>query len=99
MFSKLKQFKDLRDKAKKLQNALAGHSVEGSGGRGKVKVTMDGNQSVTGLAVDDALLAPSEKEKLQSALKEAVNDALKKAQKLVMEKMKEIGGMDLPGMK
>lgn len=99
MFSKLKQFKDLRDKAKQLQNALSGESVEGSGGWGKVKVTMDGNQAITALTIDDALLSPSEKEKLQAALKEALNEALKKAQKLVMEKMKGIGGLDLPGLK
>jgi DNA-binding YbaB/EbfC family protein len=99
MFSKLKQFKDLRDKAKQLQTALSGETVEGAAAWGKVKITMDGNQSITNLIVDDSLLVPAEKEKLQTALKEAVNDALKKAQRLVMEKMKGIGGLDLPGLK
>jgi DNA-binding YbaB/EbfC family protein len=98
MFNKLKQFKDLRDKAKQLQTALSSESVEGSGGWGKVKVTMDGNQAVTGIAIDDALLTPSEKGKLETGLKEAFADALKKAQRKAMEKMKDIGGIDLPGL-
>ncbi|MBI4458226.1 YbaB/EbfC family nucleoid-associated protein [Candidatus Uhrbacteria bacterium] len=97
MFSKLKQFKDLRDKAKQLQSALSGLKVEGSGGWGKVKVTMDGNQTILDLVIDDALLA--DKAKLQSGLKEALQDALKKAQRLMMDTMKDVGGLDLPGLK
>ncbi|MEK9152838.1 MAG: YbaB/EbfC family nucleoid-associated protein [Patescibacteria group bacterium] len=97
MFSKLKQFKDLRDKAKQLQSALSGLKVEGSGAWGKIKVTMDGNQTILDLAIDDALLA--DKQKLRGGLKEALQDALKKAQRLMMEKMKDVGGIDLPGIK
>lgn len=99
MFNKLKQFKDLRDKAKQLQTSLATEKVDGSGGWGKVKVEMDGNQSITSVQVDDDLLKPEQKDKLQNGLKEALNDALKKAQRKMMDKMKDMGGFDLPGMK
>lgn len=98
MFNKLKQFKDLRDKAKTLQTALAAETVEGSGGWGKVKVTMDGNQTVTALHIDDALMSVAEKSKLEAGLKEAVTDAIKKAQRKAVEKMKEIGGLDMPDL-
>lgn len=96
MFEKLKQFKDLREKAKNLQSALANEKVEGTGAWGKVKVAMDGNQSVTAVDVHAELLRPSEKSKLEGGIKEALNDALKKAQRKMMDKMKEMGG--LPGM-
>jgi DNA-binding YbaB/EbfC family protein len=99
MFEKLKQFKDLREKAKTLQSALATEKVEGAAAWGKIKIEMDGNQTVTTVAIDDALLAASEKTKLQDGVKEALNDALKKAQRKMMEKMKEMGGLDIPGMK
>lgn len=99
MFEKLKQFKDLREKAKTLQSALATEKVEGTAAWGKVKVEMDGNQAVTSIAIDDSLMAASEKTKLQDGVKEALNDALKKAQRKMMEKMKEMGGLDIPGMK
>jgi DNA-binding YbaB/EbfC family protein len=98
MFEKLKQFKDLRDKAKTIQSALAEVTVEGSAAWGKVKIAMDGNQHVSGVTIDPSLLAASEKATLETGVMEAVNDAVKKAQKEAMEKMKSVGGFDLPGM-
>lgn len=98
MFEKLKQFKDLRDKAKTIQTALAQEHVEATAAWGKVKVKVDGNMTVTGVDIDPALLAASEKSKLEAAIKEAMNDATKKAQQKMMEKMKEFGGLNLPGM-
>ncbi len=98
MFNKLKQYKDLRDKAKNLQSALSQEKVEGTAAWGKVKLEMDGNQTVTSVTIDPALLAVSEKDKLQSAVKEALNDALKKAQRKMVEKMKESGDFKLPGL-
>ena len=98
MFEKLKQFKDLRDKAKTIQSALAEEKVEGAGGWNKVKISMDGNQSVTSVVIDPSLLAASELSKLQDAVKDAVNDATKKAQQKAMMKMKEMGGLNIPGM-
>ena len=98
MFEKLKQFKDLRDKAKVLQNALGTEKVSGSGAWGKIKIEMDGNQTVTAVDVSPELLAPAEKNRIETGIKEALNDALKKAQKIMMEKMREIGGLNLPGM-
>lgn len=94
MFEKLKQFKDLRDKAKEIQTSLAAEAVEGSGAWGKVKITMDGNQNVTAVTITDEIM--SDKAKVQDGVREAVNDAVKKAQRKMMEKMKDMGA--LPGM-
>lgn len=98
MFEKLKQFKDLRDKAKTIQSALSEVQVEGSAAWNKVKIAMDGNMNVTGVTVDPSLLAAGEKATLEGGVKDAMNDAVKKAQKEAMEKMKSVGGLDLPGM-
>lgn len=98
MFEKLKQFKDLRDKAKTIQSALATEKVEGSGAWNKVKIEMDGNQQVTSVTIDPSLLQATELANLQSGLKDAVNDATKKAQQKAMLKMKEMGGLNIPGM-
>jgi len=98
MFSKLKQYKDLREQGKKLQGALAGESVTISTAGEKVALTMDGNLQLTGLAIDDELLNPEKKEKLQNAIKEAHADALKKMQKIMASKMQAMGGFNLPGM-
>ena len=95
VFSKLKQFKDMRDQGKKLQGALAGESIttHNSG----VAVTMDGNLQLTGVAIDDEMLNPAKKEKLQNAIKDAHSEATKKMQKIMESKMQEMGGF--PGLK
>ena len=99
MFQKLKQFKDMRDQAKHLQDMLGKESVTGEALGGKVVVTMDGNLALTGVAIDEELLAPDKKEKLQSALKDAHSEALKKMQRVMAMKMKEMGGMpNIPGL-
>jgi DNA-binding YbaB/EbfC family protein len=94
MFNKLKQFKDLRSQAKELQNTLSEESAEGSASFGKVKITMDGNQSVTKVSIDDELLDASKKDKLEIAVKDATNDAVKKVQSIMAKKMRE-SGLDL----
>lgn len=99
MFNKLKQFKDLRSQAKKIQSVLSDEKAEGSGGWGKVKVTMSGNQEVTGVVIAPELLAADQKEKLEGAIKEATNDVIKKIQKVMAEKIQGMGGLDLPGLK
>jgi len=97
MFSKLKQFKDLRDQAKQMQNVLAQESAEGSADWGKVKVKINGNQEILSVEIDPELLSADKKEKLESAIKEATNDAIKKVQRIMAEKMRQ-SGFNLPGM-
>lgn len=96
MFSKLKQFKDLRSQAKKIQNVLADESAEGSGGWGKVKVKMNGNQEVQAVTIDPELLVVANKDKAEAAVKEATNDAIKKIQKIMAQKIQGMGGIDMP---
>jgi len=98
MFSKLKQFKDLRDKAKKIQGVLKDIAVEGLGGWGKVKVKMNGSQEVTAVTVDPELLGADNKTKLEGAMKDAMNDAVKKAQREMAEEMRKSGDLKLPGL-
>ncbi|OGF31967.1 nucleoid-associated protein, YbaB/EbfC family [Candidatus Falkowbacteria bacterium RIFOXYD2_FULL_35_9] len=95
MFNKLKNFKELRDQAKQLQSQLSTETAEGSGAWGKVKVIMNGNQEVQSVIIEPEMLA--DKEKLEGALKEAINDAIKKIQRIMAMKMQQ-GGFSLPGM-
>lgn len=98
MFEKLKQIKDLRDKAKKIQEALQTVQVEGAAGWGKVKVVMDGNQQVVSVSIDPECMVADQKEKLEGYVKEAIGDAVKKVQQQIMMKMKDMGELDLPGL-
>jgi DNA-binding protein YbaB len=90
MFSKLKQIKDLRDQAKKMQNVLGAETitVEKNG----VVIKMNGNMEIIDLTVNPDLA----KESLENTLKSAINDATKQTQKLMARKMQEMGGF--PGL-
>lgn len=99
MFNKLKQFKDLRDQAKILENALSQESVVVSGAGGKVSLTMNGNLTITNVTIDPELLHPDKKERLEGAIKEAHSDGLKKMQRVIATKMKDMGGLpQIPGL-
>jgi DNA-binding protein YbaB len=90
MFNKLKQYKDLRSQAKSLQDSLSQETVTAE--KNGVKVTMDGNMKVTSLSLNQEL----SKEAQENAAVDCINDAVKKTQKLMAQKMQEMGGM--PGM-
>jgi len=90
MFNKLTQIKDIRDQAKTMQNALAEIMVVGQAKGGKVMITIDGNQKVQGVKIDDDL----EREKIAEGVQDAFNDASKKLQKELAMKMKDMGGLD-----
>lgn len=98
VFSKLKQFKDLREQGKKMQSLLAGESTTVQAAGSKVVLTMNGNLELSGLAIDPEMLAPDKKEKLENAIKEAHGGALKKMQRTIAMKMQKEGGFNLPGL-
>ncbi len=94
MFDKLKQIQDLRNQAKQIKEALASETVEGSGGWSKVKIIMDGNQEVKKVEIDSSIIG--DKEKIETGTAEAINDAVKKAQRVMAQKMSQLGGFNLP---
>jgi DNA-binding protein YbaB len=90
MFNKLKQFKDLRNQAKTMQNALAQETV--SEERNGVKISLNGNMEITELILNPDLKIEDQ----TRAIKSCFNDALKKTQRLMAKKMQEMGG--IPGL-
>ncbi len=99
MFQKLKQFQDMRDSAKKIQETLSQEIVTGSAGFGKVKITMNGAQEILNVEIDVSLLAANQQKHLQDLIKDASNDAMKKCHKAMAEKMKgHMGDFKMPGM-
>lgn len=90
MFSKLKQFRDLRSQAKTIQDLLAQETVTEE--KNGVKITMNGNMEVMSIALNSSL----DKSAQENALKNCFNDAVKKAQRLMAKKMQDMGG--IPGL-
>lgn len=93
MFNKLKQFQNLKHRAKRIQQTLGQESVEGSAGWGKVKITMDGNQKIQRVHIHPDLM--TDRTKLEELMRDAGNDAIGKIQKVMASKLKQLGGLDL----
>jgi len=87
MFNKLKQYKDLRSQAKTLQNMMSQQSVTVE--KNGLSVTVNGNFEITSLKI----LEEKSKEQLERNITESTNEAMKKVQRIVAEKMQSMGGM------
>ncbi len=57
--------------------------------KGGVKVVMDGNMEVKEIAINENLA----KDSLEGILADCVNEAIKKTQRLMAQKMQELGGL------
>ncbi|MFH1522749.1 MAG: YbaB/EbfC family nucleoid-associated protein [Patescibacteria group bacterium] len=90
MFSKLKHLKDLRSQAKNMQNALSQETVTVE--KGGVKVVMNGNMEINSISINEDLA----KDSLEGILADSINEAIKKTQRLMAQKMQEMGG--IPGL-
>jgi DNA-binding YbaB/EbfC family protein len=92
----MRQAQQMQENMKKLQEELASVEVEGQSGAGMVKVTMTCKHDVKRVKIDPSLLA-DDKEMLEDLVAAAVNDAARKVEAAVQEKMGALtGGLGLP---
>ena len=98
MFEKIKQLKNLRDQAGQMKEALSQETVQADSAHGKISVVMDGNQEILALHIDEELLSPDKKDETEKAIKEAANEAIKKSQKAMAQKIQSMGGLNIPGL-
>ncbi|MGY4398401.1 DNA-binding YbaB/EbfC family protein [Sphingomonas sp. UYAg733] len=81
----------------KAQATLDTIEVEGASGGGLVKVRASAKGRIIGIAIDDSLLVPSEKQMLEDLIVAAFNDARGKADAASNTEMSKLtSGMPLP---
>jgi DNA-binding YbaB/EbfC family protein len=81
----------------KAQAGLDQVEVEGAAGGGLVKVRASAKGRIIGLAIDDSLLVPAEKQMLEDLVVAAFNDARAKADAASGEAMSKMtSGIPLP---
>jgi len=94
MLNMAKKFKDMQSQMKQAKVALAAHTVTGQAGRNAVVVEMNGVMDVQKVTIDQQLIEKQDKDQLEKFVKEAMADALKRAQKAAANHMSKItGGM------
>jgi nucleoid-associated protein EbfC len=92
----MKQAQQMQENMKKMQDSLALIEVEGQSGAGMVKVVMTCKYDVKRVTIDPSLLG-DDKDMLEDLVAAAMNDAVRKVESTVQEKMSSLtGGMGLP---
>lgn len=95
----LRQAQQMQEKLAKLQEELAGRTVEASAGGGMVTVVVNGKQEVVSVRIEKEVVSRDDVELLQDLVAGAVNEALLRSRKMIADEMSRItGGLDLPGL-
>ena len=96
MFDKLKELMELKRQAEELKQQLEAQTVEVS--EGGIKIVITGAQNFKIIEIDPSLLQPENKKGFENDLLRSLNLAVKKSQNLVLEKMQDMTGLNLPGL-
>ena len=93
----MKQAAQLQSKMQAMQDELGQIEVEGSSGGGLVNLRISGKMEVKAVKIDPSLMKAEEREVLEDLLVTAFNDAKRKAETAMQEKMQSLaGGLGLP---
>ena len=94
-----KLMKQLQQAQERMQAEIAALVVEATAGGGVVKVEMDGQKQLRSLKIDPEVVSRDELDMLQDLVLAAVNDAARKVDEAVQEKVGALtGGMKIPGL-
>ena len=94
----VKQAQAMQENMKKAQEELAQIEVTGGAGGGLVEVTMTCRHDIRRVSIDDTLIG-DEKEVLEDLIAAAVNDAVRRVEKVSQEKMGSLtAGLNIPGL-
>ena len=94
-----KMMKQLQQAQERMQAEIAALVVEATAGGGVVKVEMDGQKQLLSLKIDPEVVSKEELEMLQDLVLAAVNEAGRKVDEAVKEKVSGLtGGLKIPGL-
>ena len=92
----MKQAQLMQENVRRMQEQLGSVEVEGQSGSGMVKVVMTCKHEVRRVSIDSSLVG-DDKEMLEDLLAAAINDAARRVEATVAEKMSGLtAGMGLP---
>lgn len=93
---KMKQLQQMMEQAqamqKQMEEQMGQLTVEGSSGGGMVKVAMDGHKNLKALQINPEAVDPEDVEMLQDLVLAAVNEAARKVDETVGERLGSLTG-------
>jgi hypothetical protein len=91
--------KQLQQAQERMQSEIAAIVVEAAAGGGVVKVEMDGQKQLRSIRIDPEVVSKEDVEMLQDLVLAAVNEACRKVDDTVKEKVGGLtGGLKIPGL-
>jgi DNA-binding YbaB/EbfC family protein len=92
----MKQAQQMQENLRRMQEGLGSVEVEGQSGAGLVKVVMTCRHDVRRVSIDPSLTG-EDRDMLEDLVAAAINDAVRKVESTVQEKMSGLtGGLNLP---
>ena len=94
-----KLMKQLQQAQERIQAEIAALDIEGTAGGGVVTVRMDGQKNLKSLKIEPDAVNKDDLEMLQDLVLAAVNEAARKVDAAIQEKVGGLtGGMKIPGL-
>jgi len=94
-----KLMKQIQQAQERIQSEIAALVVEAAAGGGMVKVEMDGQKQVRSIKIDPEVVNKDDVEMLQDLIVAAVNEAARKVDEEVQQKIGGLtGGLKIPGL-
>ena len=93
----LKQAQEMKGAMQEVQKELKSSEIEVVKLNNLIKIVITGEMEVKSIEVAPELLAPANKDKLQKSLREAMNEAVKRAKDLATSKLSKVSGGLMPG--
>jgi len=95
----MKQMKKVQAEMERLQEDMAGRTVEASAGGGMVTVVANGKQEIVSVKIDPEVVSADEVEMLEDLIVAATNEAFRKVQDMMAAEMGKLtGGLGIPGL-
>ena len=92
----MRQMQEMQEKMVREMEALR---VDGSAGGGVVTATMNGQKSLLAMKISDEAITPADPEMLQDLIVAAVNEASRKVDEALQERLGGLtGGLRIPGL-
>ena len=91
MLDKMKALFEMQKKMQAVKRELENTNFDILSSDGLVKITMNGAQEVKGIVIKD-------NPQLENSLKDTFNRAIKRSQEIGAQKMKDVTGINLPGL-
>ncbi len=95
----MKQAQQLQAKLSHIQEQAGGKTVEATSGGSMVSVVVNGRLEIVSLRIDPSVLSEGDSDMLQDLIIAAVNEGIRRAQKMMADEMGKLaGGLKIPGL-